>query len=1388
MRNLKRVLSLAMAAAMLIGMMVVSAGAVSTYEDFTDKDEIQNTEAVNTMVSLGVINGKDDGSYFDPNGIVTRAEMAALIARCLNGGIDPSLGTGASTTAFSDTKGHWAEAYIAYCANLGIINGKGDGTFGPDEQVTGTAAAKMFLCALGYRSDIEKLTGPGWDLNTDSKANEVGLYANLGGLTPSSGLNRDNTAQLIYNGVQANMVVYRNNYGEYSGVINSQPVNGTDVNSEPSTMLYVRFGVNKVVGVVEGNEFFTLDGAPQREGRTRIRLTESGAYGNAGALRTFNVSTDAGLIGQKVVLYVRPTSKLSPNPEADTVLGDAIVANSNVVVTTMDRYTSYTTTTFKKFLSNNGLTDGGASYQNYMTTKPNTTAGQPDVAVGDIAQNLRGVELTVIDYDDNGVVDYKLAIYRSLARVSVYNTSKNEITLSNGEKFDFDDVIGVEDVAANDYVLYFVANGKMYVEKAEPVTATMDSFVARSNVTLDGTTYNMSALGGAQSGAHMDKISDLTRFNNAGNTGAHPMTTELGVTFNGSTSGDSGDLELNDTYDLYLDKAGNIIAWEVSDASVGSYALVLETVLNSNSMNSSPEGRVSLLLADGTRVSGALDIEATQSNYKRADNTMTTARTFADRYVAKTMDLFDANGDAGTDGIGDTSMLAGTIVTYSANSNGTYVLRPTNWLRTSNQSVGTLGTASTWNHYSTTGVVNGTATTTNTSVVKGMTAITTQAGDTKTFIVNENTVFVFGTGDFDTETVSVVTGASKLSSTPILNSIKAVAYNERTNVARMVYVNADSGTSTSNYMYVEKNPTTRSVDGVRRVIYKAVNKDGEFVELITNELTNLPSGIYKVVINGEGIASLTAAPAIAVTSGYLGDDTVANSIVYNTPEGRVFNSVHGRIEAMEGSVITVEYWESGVKYTYSLNVNGVNNQGVYVDDASNPATGVSLTVGQQVMISFKKDNKAPAVETVYITDLFADKVLPPAGAPPVNVAGAGTNGATLASTALDKDDPVDANVYGYVVDTNDMINFAISPASNSTITSASLTLGGTPVAGFDKDHTAVKLAGTGAQAYVLTVKAVGDGANTSVAEQTYTYALNLTVAAGPQPTYDLTVPADVSDVTVNGDPATLNANVVSDLNPGDAVVINGLTNDVHYYVDGLASGNEITVADTKISFTMPADDVTVERMVEIEWDSTSLSDYTATPKWAKSGEAATLEVTPTADASNHRRLTFGANLTVGGESTVVTEKTSTTKFTVELAAAAVTGGTVTVTATKANVFKVTMSPVVSSAVTTELGGVVIGATIPADTYVASGASEVEVTITATAEGGAQTTSAIKAKIEGTGGSVTVGTKGGVTNDLTTAAAQIIDASATSLDSDKDTTTLALSNVDADVTLTFTLSK
>ena len=1215
MRNLKRVLSLAMAAAMLIGMMVISAGAASTYEDFTDKGEITNTEAVKTMVSLGVINGKDDGSYFDPDGIVTRAEMAALIARCLNGGVDPSLGDGASTTTFSDTKGHWAEPYIAYCANLGIINGKGDGTFGPDETVTGTAAAKMFLCALGYRSDIEKLTGPGWDLNTDSKANEVGLYANLGGLTPSSGLNRDNTAQLIYNGVQANMVVYRNNYGEYSGVITSQPVNGPG--STDSTMLDVRFGVVKVEGVVEGNEFFTLDGAPQREGKTRLNILKKTSYGDVNEGVTFNVTTSADLIGQKVVLYVKPSSKLSPNPASDKVLGDAIVANSNKVVTTDGRYTDYTTTTFNRFLSNNGMkvvtpsatVAGTESYINYESKTPN------------IDKNLRGTELTAIDYNDDGVVDYLLAIERTLARVSVYNTNKNELTLSNGDKYDFDDVIGINDIASNDYVLYFEANGKAYAEVSEPVTATLESYVAYSSVTLDGTTYNMAYAGGKRDHTHLEKISDLTRFNNANNTGAHPMNTEMGV----PKGSDAGEMELGDSYDLYLDKAGNIIAYEPADMTAGNYALVLETVRTTDSMNSNPEGRVSLLLADGTRVSGNLDMEGTQKNFERADSSVSTPRAFAEKYVNKYFDLYETNGDlkgtegtAGDSATADTSRLAGTIVTYSE-TNGTYVLKPTNMISDAS------GNAKVWKANANSGTVGATTTVTG-AVVKNMPSVSVGG---QRVITNENTVFLFANGEFDTEKTTAIQGVSGLSSTAIpTGAIKAVAYNERTNVARVVYVNADSGTSSSNYSFVDKSATVRSIDGTTRYVYDSVNKDGEHVELITNiqSLSN-GSGIYKVTTDSKGISSLTAATATTDESTYL-DSIVA---------GATFNSVVGRIDSIDGGVITVKDDNSR---TFPLNVSGL--EGVYVDDASAPSK-VSLSVGQMVAVSFKKDNSKAVVESVFVTELFSDEIQPYAAAPVVTVKSGTDKGLTMSDKTLAvkgaNDAAETATATGFADTTVETIDVTIAARAGTVVESATLTVGGTDVpltntpATTDGSRQALNIDMESEGAKEIRISVTVKGAEgTQARTQTYTYKLDLTVSGAP----------DTYSITVNGTPDAGNHQA------GETVqiaAVTGATKAIAYYVNGgkyytlkadksweehadlaTAKANGVDIKAGVADVEMPAFDVVVIGQYDIAAPTqaagfaatggiTALANNsTATEAWY--GEEVVVKFTTTGDVSN----------------------------------------------------------------------------------------------------------------------------------------------------------------------------
>ena len=95
MRNLKRALSLALASIMLLGMMVTGAGAVESI-GFTDADEIVNQEAAAVTSGLGIFDGYTDGS-FGPERAVTRAEMAVIICKILNGAdVDHSNFTGTS--------------------------------------------------------------------------------------------------------------------------------------------------------------------------------------------------------------------------------------------------------------------------------------------------------------------------------------------------------------------------------------------------------------------------------------------------------------------------------------------------------------------------------------------------------------------------------------------------------------------------------------------------------------------------------------------------------------------------------------------------------------------------------------------------------------------------------------------------------------------------------------------------------------------------------------------------------------------------------------------------------------------------------------------------------------------------------------------------------------------------------------------------------------------------------------------------------------------------------------------------------------------------------------------------------------------------------------------
>ena len=197
--NLKKVLALVLAFACAFTMF---AGAA-----FTDSADIKvDTEVVNTLVSLGVVNGYDDGS-FKPNGTVTRAEMAKMIYVLRTGNSDASAYND-DKTSFTDIGSHWARGYIKYCQSLGIIAGKSNTKFCPNDKVTAQEAAKMLLVTLGYDPAKAGLTGASWASKTNALADENGLLDDVN-TSFTSACPRQYAAQLIYNAIFAPTVVWR---------------------------------------------------------------------------------------------------------------------------------------------------------------------------------------------------------------------------------------------------------------------------------------------------------------------------------------------------------------------------------------------------------------------------------------------------------------------------------------------------------------------------------------------------------------------------------------------------------------------------------------------------------------------------------------------------------------------------------------------------------------------------------------------------------------------------------------------------------------------------------------------------------------------------------------------------------------------------------------------------------------------------------------------------------------------------------------------------------------------------------------------------------------------------------------------------------------------------
>ena len=595
MRNLKRALSLALAAIMLIGMMVVSASAVS-YNDLTDKDQLVNKDADSMLVSLGIIEGKPDGSYA-PTENVDRAQMAKMLSVIMNKGVDNSALYQSVNSGLTDITSNWAKGHINYCYTTGIIAGRGNGTFDPSATVTALEAAKMLLVAVGYDPKIEGFEGADWAINVSVRADEQGIFE---GFTKdlSAPLNRDDAALLIYNALDVEMI--------QSYTTNNYPI----VYSDHRTILSDKYGVIKVEGVVTANEWAILDDDTDtalQEGKTRIYnpdgiLSTTGntavAQDSSANVKTqvFNVSTPVDMLGKAVTMYVKKTTILADS----TVYGAPVVSDVNTVIETGEKVTggdSKDDDSLAALLKGTGLATDKATeyYHNYEEVAI-------DSADVDDIMNVKGAALTVIDNDNDGYVNYVISVEKSLTHVSGVS-SKNETTTLYG--LPGDDVIDNEDIVTTatdltkgDVVLVVQYGGRTYVEEPKTVTGEMELFNAKNK----DDNKNYIKVGGEE--YKQDGLEVLSNINK--DNPVKFLISECDDKANG--------VQFDAQYDFFLDDFGNIVAFREVEGAPTQYALALDSAYSINGLTTT--GQIKLLLADGTSKVYDVDMDATADRFE----------------------------------------------------------------------------------------------------------------------------------------------------------------------------------------------------------------------------------------------------------------------------------------------------------------------------------------------------------------------------------------------------------------------------------------------------------------------------------------------------------------------------------------------------------------------------------------------------------------------------------------------------------------------------------------------------------------------------------------------------------------------------------------------------
>lgn len=544
MKNLKKVLSLALVLVMACGLFVTASAS-----DYTDSSNINYQTAVDVLSGVGILEGYADGSFL-PKGDVNRAQAAKIVAYLLLGK-ESADALSTNVSPFADVPaGHWAAGYIQYCANQGIIDGVGNNLFKPTNKVTTAQIAKMLLVALGYGVNDE-FVGNEWKTQVIKYASRVKLFDGNYAANPDAYANREESALYAFNAMFADKVVYSTLFGDY---LNSVLGSG-EADSLGSFAADYRLGVAEDVTVD-----YDMD---------------DGYITYVNNMPIYGIEAQPSDIGRSVDVWYQ-IQKVNNVDKAVAITG--ITYADTVIATKYDGDTTAATHPFTGW-----TTRGNAAYvaqaDNVVTWFVN---GNPVNA--NAVAFAKGDKVELVDTDSNGRIDRVLvttywtgALTANPATATNFGVTKVTLTgLVNANGTDnFNtgvDVLyvsGYEDLKAGDVVYYTYNNATQtyYFTKATTVTGQKTAYVAAfGTMTFGGATYTATA-----AAKWIDNTKSLAAMN-----------------FNTDST-------------LYLDAGGYVITYAETVAALNYAVLDDAAIANGNGgLNGSAYLEARIVLTDGT--------------------------------------------------------------------------------------------------------------------------------------------------------------------------------------------------------------------------------------------------------------------------------------------------------------------------------------------------------------------------------------------------------------------------------------------------------------------------------------------------------------------------------------------------------------------------------------------------------------------------------------------------------------------------------------------------------------------------------------------------------------------------------------------------------------------